>query len=260
MSFPIEDNIYDMDALPYSVDVNDKGMTLGLETWFTADTWESPFYSDPGSLTYPYTPPTYGNASNDMVLGISEDFVNQALHALWGGGLLEMELAGDDLGLDLGDLGAFLPSLTDPTFGVSAYLPPVVLPGTGDSLLDLQLGDLELSIYNGDAIESNLWMRFYVQVQAGLELGASGNLMTAGLGDVEIEFDLTYPNERSVHAGSAESLLSELVGLILPSLTDALGEIEIPDLAGFTLSNVTVDLDGSEDGYVTLGGDLSSTN
>ena len=259
-SFEIENNIYDFDAVPYSVSVDDYGMTLGLETWMTADQWMSPFDFEPGSLTYPYTSPGYGSANSSMVLGLSQDFLNQALHALWGGGLLEMELGGDDLGLDLGDLGAFLPSLTDPVFGVSAYLPPVVLPGTGDDLLDLQLGDLELSIYNGSADEANLWMRFYVQVQAGLELGASGNKLTAALGEVDIDFDLVYPNDRSMHAGSAENLLAELVGLILPELTGALGDIEIPDLAGFTLSNITVDLDGAEDGFVTLGGELSSTN
>ena len=101
-------------------------------------------------------------------------------------------------------------------------------------------------------------MRFYVQVQAGLEMGASNNLISAGLGDVQIDFDLVYPNERSIHAGSAEALLSELVGLILPSLTGALGEIEIPEISGFTLNNVSVGLDGAEDGFVTLGGDLST--
>ncbi len=82
--------------------------------------------------------------------------------------------------------------------------------------------------------------------------------MSAGVGDVQIDFDLVYPNERSMHASDAEVLLSELVGLILPSLTDALGEIEIPELEGFTLSNINVELDGAEDGYVTLGGELST--
>lgn len=257
-SFEVEDNIYDFDAVPCSVSVDDYGMTLGLETWFTADQWANSFSSSPGSLTYPYSAPSYGSNGNAMVLGISEDFINQALHALWGGGLLEMELPAAELGLDLSELGMFLPSLTDPAIGVVAFEPPVVLPGTGSSLLDLQLGDLELSIYNGDIDEANLWMRFYVQVQAGLEMGASNNLISAGLGDVEIEFDLVYPNERSVHAGSAEALLGELVGLILPSLTGALGEIAIPEISGFTLDNVSVGLDGAEDGFVTLGGDLST--
>ncbi len=257
-SFEIEGNVYDFDAVPYSVSVDDDGLTLGLETWFTADQWLSSFSSTPGSLIWPYAAPSYASSTDSMVLGLSQDFLNQALHALWGGGLLEMELPAEDLGLDLGDLAVFLPSLTDPAIGVVAYLPPVVLPGTGTSLLDLQIGDLELSIYNGSIDEANLWMRFYVQVQAGLELSATGSLMSAGVGDVQIDFDLVYPNERSMHASDAEVLLSELVGLILPSLTDALGEIEIPELEGFTLSNINVELDGAEDGYVTLGGELST--
>lgn len=256
-SFPMEDNTYHFDAVPYSVPVDDLGLTLGLETYFTADTWVNPYTSSPGSLNYPYTAPTYSSSSNAMILGLSQDFLNQAFHALWAGGLLEQQMPAEELGLDLGEFGDALP-FSDLAIGISALQPPVVVPGTGDSLLDLQIGDLEISLYDGDIDEANLFMRFYVTVQAGLELGVtSDNTLSAGLGDSEILFDLVYPNDRSQQAEGVESFLTTLVDTLLPSLTGALGEFEIPDLEGFGLDNLTIELDGAEDGYVTAGGDLT---
>ena len=208
--------------------------------------------------SYPYTAPTYSGATNAMILGISEDFLNQAFHALWVGGLLDMQMPAEELGLDVGEFGEFLP-FSSLGIGTVAYLPPVVIPGTGSELLDLQLGDLEVSLYDGDIDEANLWMRFYVTVTVGLELEATADsTLSAGLGDTEILFDLVYPNERSIHADGVESFLGELVDLLLPTLTGALGEFPIPDLEGFTLDNVNIDLDGAEDGYVTFGGDLTA--
>lgn len=257
-SFEVEDNTYDFDAIPYSVSVDDLGLTLGLETWFTAETWMSPFTDTPGSLAYPYSAPTYASATNAMILGISEDFLNQAFHALWVGGVLDMQMPADELGLDLGEFGDYLP-FSELAIGTVAYLPPVLVPGTGDSLLDMQLGDLEVSLYDGEIDEADLWMRFYVTVNVGFELEATeDSALSAGLGDTEILFDLVYPNERSIHADGVESFLGSLVDMLLPTLTGALGEIAIPDLEGFTLDNITVELDGAEDGYVTFGGDLSA--
>jgi hypothetical protein len=255
-TFPIEANTYDLDAIPSAVSVDDTGMTLGLETYFTAGTVVTPHYS-PGSLTYPYSTPSYSTTTDDLTLGLNQDFINQALHGLWSGGLLEMQMESEELGLDLSDLSDFLPELTDLSIATSAYLPPVVLPGTGGSLLDMQIGDLEVSIYNGAIDEANLFMRVYVQVNAGLDLSASAdNTLSAGLGDINVRFDLVYPNEGGQYATDTEALLEALVPMLLPSLTDALGEIPIPDLAGFGLSGVTVGLEGAEDGVVVLGGDL----
>jgi hypothetical protein len=255
-SFDVEDQTYHLDMIPYSVSVDDLGLTLGLETYVTADTWETP-HDSPGSLMYPYTAPTYSSGANAMVLGVSQDFLNQLFHALWAGGLLEMEMPSSELGLDLSDLGDFLP-ISELSLKTSAYLPPVIVPGTGSELLDLQIGDLEISLYDGDIDEANLFMRFYISLIAGFELSSSGSSFSAGLGDTEIEFDLVYPNERSIHAEGVENFLGQLVDLLLPTLTEALGEFPIPEISGFTLDNVTVELDGAEDGYVTLGGDLSA--
>jgi hypothetical protein len=255
-SFPIEANTYDLDAVPYQISVDDTGMTLGLETYFTAQNYMSSF-TGPGTATYPYTSPDWSTTSESMVLGLNQDFINQALYALWAGGLLEMTLTSEDLGLDVGDLETFLPMFTDLAIEVKAWLPPVAVPGTGSSLLDMQIGDLELNLYSGEILPENLWLQAYIATTVGLELGVSGDAtLSAGIGDVELHFDQTYPDDTSGYAGDTEALFEALVPMILPSLTGALGEIPIPEMEGITLSGIAVDLDGPESGYVTLGGDL----
>ena len=252
-------NTYTLEALFSRAVVDEEGMSLGLSTYFTAQTWLSGD-SVPGSLDGDYIPPSYGGSSDTaMELGLSLDFLNQLFHALWGGGLLEMELASEDLGLDVADFELFLPELTALSIGTRAYQPPVVLPGTDGALMDLQLGDLELSLYNGDIREENLWMRIYVNVQTALELDVTeDSMLSAGLGELDISFDLAYPNDTSAYADDAELLLETLVPLLLPTLTDALGEIPIPELEGFTLTDFDIAPGGDDNGYMTIGGSLSA--
>ncbi|MCB9791730.1 MAG: hypothetical protein H6741_03295 [Alphaproteobacteria bacterium] len=260
-TFDVGENTYDFDALPWDILIDDHGMTLSLESYFTAASWESSFNTAPGSLTYPYTPPSYANSSSDMAIGLSQDFLNQVFFAFWAGGLLDMEMAGDDLGLGSDELALFLPDLESLTIATRAYLPPAVVPGTGNELLDLQVGDLELSLYNGAVDEANLYLRVYVSLEAGLGLSATANnTLLPSLGDLDLTFDLVHPNDRSQYAGNTEALLNALVPMLLPTLTDALGEVPIPDFDGYGLGNVAIGLDGAEDGYVTLGGSLTVNN
>jgi hypothetical protein len=74
---------------------------------------------------------------------------------------------------------------------------------------------------------------------------------------MDLYFDVVYPDATSIGAADTEALLEELVPLLLPTLTGALGEVPIPDIQGFTVTGVTVDSEGPEDGYITLGGDLT---
>jgi hypothetical protein len=255
----IEGNTYDVDALPARVEVDDWGLTLGLESYVTTPNWVTLGSSDPGSLAYPYTAPTFGTNATDMELGINLDFLNQLFHAMWGGGLLDMELYGEDLGIDMEDLSLFFPELTDLALVTRPYLPPVVVPGTGTDLMDLQIGDLELSLYNGVVDENELFLRVYVSLVAGMELVTnSDNRMVATIGEPTMIFDVAGEGDGSRYTASTEAFLEALVPLLLPMLTDSLGEITLPDFTGFGLSNVSVTLEGAESGFVVAAGDLSA--
>ncbi len=252
----IEGNTYAFDAVPSYCSVDDLGLTLGLGTSFTAATWNHD-ETGPGSLWGDYTLPTYSTGTPGMQLSLSLDFLNQALYAFWGGGLLDRTLTEEDIGLDLGSLSTFLPfdSLSIQT---NALLPPVIVPGDSGALLALQLGDLELTLYNGAPEDDDIVFQVYTSVIADLELEVSpeGTLLPS-LGEMQIWFDVVRPQAGTEASADAEALLGALIPMLLPSLTEGLGEVPIPDIQGFSLDVVSIVLDGAESGYVTVNGDLA---
>ncbi len=256
-SFDVGDVTCDFDAVPDTIAVDDTGITLALETAFTARSWTLP-REGLGSLYYGYSGPTW-TGSPGMVLGVNDDFLNQVFYALWGAGLLSYETSGEELGLSVDDLSLIFPDLTELNIVVDPLLPPVVVPGTGTDPLDFQLGDLHLVLYNGPAEAGYEMLEVYVSAVAGMTISATAdNTLTASLGDMDLYFDVVVPEANTVGAEDTEALLGALVPMLLPSLTDALGEIAIPDISGFTISGITVDTAGPEDGFITLGGDLTA--
>ncbi|MDP2313254.1 MAG: hypothetical protein Q8P41_10140 [Pseudomonadota bacterium] len=252
----IEGSTYTFDATPSACTVDDLGLTLALATTFTTSLWGHPT-EGPGSLYGDYTLPLYASGTPGMQLSLSLDFLNQVFYAFWGGGLLDRTLGEQELGLDLGSLSTFLPfdSLSIVT---EALLPPVVVPGTGSALLDLQIGDLALTMYDGAPEDGNVVFQLYTSMVVGLDLdvSAEGNLVPA-LGDTEVWFDVVVPSAGTEASGDAEALLSALVPMLLPSLTGGLGEIPVPAIEGFTLEVDAIELDGAELGFVNVNGDLT---
>jgi len=255
-SFDLADNSYQFLAVPDSVGVDETGVTLGLGTTFSTSSWTNS-RTGLGSLYYGYAQPTWVGDTGTQI-GVSADFLNQVFYAMWGGGLLNQTLTDEDLGLDVADLSLVLPGLTDLTVTTEPLLPPVVIPGKGDDLLKMQVGDLLVTIYDGEVSPDNVYMQVYVSADAGLALTATSDAtLSATLGTPDLYFDVVYPDANSTAASSAEDLLTMLVPLLLPELTSALGEIAIPEIEGFTFSDITVTEEGPDSGYTVLSGQLS---
>jgi len=254
-SFEVGSATVDLVAEPFAVSVDDLGLTLGLATYVDPQTW---VHEDEGlgSLYAAYGIPSYTSASPGFQVSIGEDFLNQAMYAFWGAGVLDQDLGGGDLGLDLGSFGDIL-GIGDLHITTKALLPPVILPGSGTSMMDIQIGDLELSLYDGEAVDENLRMRVYVTILGGLDLDVSDGLLAPTLGDTEVRFDVVVPAANTVASQDTEDLLEALIPLLLPSLTGAIGEIPIPELGGFGISIGALRLDGPENGFVTVDADLS---
>ncbi len=253
-SFDIEGNTYDIELEPTSIAADDAGLTLGLGTAVYVQNWLSP-RTGQGVLAADYTQPTYPNSPGAGV-ALSIDFVNQLFYALWGGGLLNLDVPSTDLGLDPSDIDFILPGVTDLSIAVDPLLPPVVVPGTGAQEADLQLGDLRLTLYDGDSSTGTVLMDVYVSGTAELDVGTNGGTaLTAGLGEMDLYYDVVFP-QASLAASDTEDFLSLLVPLLLPSLTDAIGEIEIPSIEGFVIDGATLGPAGPEDGYLLMTGDL----
>ncbi len=258
-SLAFQGNNYTLMAEPDYLSVDDVGMTLSLKTYLSPDQWLSP-YTGLGSLYSGYSIPYYSGTSG-MVVSISADFINQALFEFWGGGLLMQEFLPSDLGVDLEDLD-FLPgNLADLHIDIDAMLPPVVLPGTGSNLLDIQLGDLMVAIYSNDSSDPNdLLVRMYVGLKAGLDINVTPNAtLSASIYDLDTWFDVDYVSSGLPIQMEAflETFLDQIMPSLMPLITDAIGEIPIPEFSGYSLSNITIEAAGLENGYVNASGNIT---
>ncbi len=253
---PLNGVTYAIDAVPSDIQVLPTYIRLDLATTVVPDTWVKSDYGL-GSLYADYDVSTWPSSVGTH-LGMNLDFLNQFFMAAWGGGLLDMELDSSALGLDVSDLEFLLPGLTDLTITTEALLPPVVVPDGVDAMLELQVGDLLLTLYNGEATAGNEMIQVYVTVFVEMDIDANstGTSLTPELGDMELYFDVVVPEANSLGASDTEALLQLLVPLLLPTLTDALTEIPIPDIQGFGVSGVSVDTLGTDDGVVAIGGNL----
>lgn len=255
LSFDIDlfDNRYTIEAIPEAIDVDSVGLTLALETVVEPEIWARTGYGL-GSLYGAYSSPAW-SSSPGASIAISDDFINQVLYAMWGGGLLDMTVDSSELGLDPADLAFILGDVESLVVSVDPLLPPVVVPGSSGNLLDLQLGDLHLML----TADGATFIEVYVSAVTDLDVSVDGDeTLSAELGsDLKLYFDVVYPESNTTGASDTEALLEALVPLLLPTLTDALGEIEIPSIQGFTLSGISIDTGGAEGGYLELGGNLT---
>lgn len=255
LSFDIDlfDNTYTIEALPEDIGVNATGLTLDLETSVISDGWVRSSYGL-GSLYGDYSAPTY-SGTPPAAIAISDDFLNQALYVMWGGGLLDMQMDSSELGLDPADLSFILGDISSLEITVDPLLPPVVVPGSSGNLLDLQLGDMLLTL----TADGATFIEVYVSAITELDVSVDGDqTLSASLGeDLELYFDVVYPEANTTGAADTEALLEAIVPLLLPTLTDALGQFEIPSIQGFSITGVSVAAGGAENGYLNLGGSLT---
>lgn len=258
--FEVFGNTYHLLARPYDVSVDDAGITLSLETFLRPDEWRAPT-EGLGSLYAGYGAPSY-DPEPGMVASFSADFLNQALYAFWGGGMLAQTFGAEEIGVDPAMLGLILDELSDlEVIVVNALLPPVVLPGEEGALLGLQIGDLEVLMYRGDPSNpENLLLHFYAGFEADMSIGITErNTLAPTISNVSGWVDVTEPVLPHGFEVETEELILSLIPMIEMQLGDALGEIPIPDISGFTLSDITVEAAGPEGGYINAAGDLTST-
>lgn len=250
-SFDIQGGTYTLNATPYSAAVDEVGMTLGMQTTFTPSTWVHDSYGL-GSLYGAYALPSYADGSPGMEVSLSADFLNQALYALWGGGLLDQDLGADALGLDLSSLGDFLP-FESLAITLDPLLPPVVVPSTSGAMFDLQIGDMLLTL--SDPSTGSVILQVYLSAVTSMDLAITDGLLAPTLGEFDLSYDVVVPANNTAASADTEALLAALMPYLLPSLTSALSTIPIPELSGFGFTIAAIEADG---GYVTIGGDLES--
>ena len=101
-----------------------------------------------------------------------------------------------------------------------------------------------------------------MSLTAPLDMTTDGQTLSASVGSPTLTTDVIYPDGSS--AADTEALLTELAPLLLPILTDALGEIAIPSIQGFNIQYLSLNLqtgleqsltsatDGTSDACITF--------
>ena len=243
-------SIYSFTGRPSSVTVDEYGLELGLEAKIETSNWIHPD-EGLGSL-YSAAPTPSWSSNTGMGIGLSLDFLNQMLYQVWGGGLLDLELGGEELGLSGDELDLIFPGATDLRITVDPLLPPVAVSDINNNI-ELQLGDLYLALHNGPLEDEDVRLELYLSLLAPLELSATAEAIAINLGEPIVYFDVVFPEANSQAAVSAEALMEALIPYLLPMLTDALTEIEIPSISGFSILNVSSSI---SDNYLQLSGEL----
>ena len=101
-SLSLMDQNFDFSAVPSSVSVSDAGLTLGLRSQFTTQNWVHD-ETGLGSLFNDYNAPGF-QTSDGFGIAMSFDVLNMLMYEIWGGGILDMSIDDDELGVDDGDL------------------------------------------------------------------------------------------------------------------------------------------------------------
>ena len=244
-------------ALPQQIDIDDDGMTIALET--AAATTPAPGAPTTlGSWERPdSTLPSYG-ATPDFAISISDNFTNQLMHSVWQAGVIDCSMDSSELGLDLSDIGEFLP-LTTISFETTPLLPPVVGPGSG-GLLELALGDMLVNVYGDPGGNYGLMMQLAVTLWADADLDIDGDgLIQFNLDDPVIVMDFVTSDWTELDGEVVENLMDAVVDLLIPEVTsalDAVGGIPLPELSGFSLDSPSIYREPSPTYFITAEGSL----
>jgi hypothetical protein len=250
--------VLEIAAVPQDIDIDDWGMLIAMESAVAAEPGPNA-PSTIGSWRRPdYDVPDFSVTDYDFGLGLADNFVNQLLHSVWQGGVMDFSMDSDELGLDLSQIGDFLP-LTQIAFETYPLLPPVVDTGpTG--LLELQLGDMLVNVYGDPGGSYGLMMQLAITLYAEAEVVVDADgLMQFELYEPAIVMDYVTSDWPDLDGEVVEDLMDAVVELIVPQITgalDELGGIALPELAGFGLESPAVIRDPAPVYYVTATGSL----
>jgi MYXO-CTERM domain-containing protein len=268
-----------------------EGLSLGLITGFNADediaTRTPDLDSEPAFCVPPFAAPDFAAAphnlaltarntfkldpaneflgqpdpANDLVIGVSETFLDLTGHHMVSSGALCIGVGTELIPqLNLGLIGLLVPSLAelgsdegdDPLMLVLRPTKPLDFTiGTGteeDPSITIHFVNLDVDFYGFlfERFVRGFTIRLTMDVGLNLEytLDDEGNpaLEPQIVGLSADEIQLTVHNEEFLREGAAqlEQVLPSIFDLALPLISDGLGAFTLPDIVGFTLADIDI--------------------
>lgn len=260
---------------PRDVNINDAGVELVMSGAMSAEPAACTEAYDPGgSLRTDSAIPALTSVpqSSHMGLQVSDDMANQAMYALWRGGLLCYELQGDDplpintslLGLLAGDSFNEIFPESKPMIIATRPKAAPTMNWVGDHDVNIDVQDLGLNFYAEVDDRMALALGINIDAVAGLdpvlngatgELGLNVALSGDNVAAEVISNELVKGTDELIEenfAGVFDSLLGSLLGGLLGDLSFAL-----PNFSGLGLTDLSLEPGGDQgdwlSGYATLG-------
>jgi hypothetical protein len=269
-------------VFPNDLHVTEEGLRLELSGSFDSGPAPHPCVSrfDTGRSqgTLPLSDPRYpfvGEAPVGVAPGVGilvdDDWMNQAMYAVWRGGLLCQEIRDGQSPVELpipinttllgliaaGQFNDLFPEAAPLVLTTRPEQPPTVLPGAGghDLTIDVQQLGLDL-VAELDGRLSRV-VGLDLAAQAGVDLnfdGTTGELGVAVAFDpAQITADVSFNDLKAEASAAVESGFATLAETIVPPLLEgALGDISfaLPSFSGLGLVSADVGTVGPIDDYL----------
>ncbi len=252
-----------------SIDAHPAGLVMWMDGSVTATVPGLTLPDGAGSLTTPGPAPSLPITTNrGLVAAVDDDFLNQAMFAVWHAGLVtDLTYTGDELTALTGeDLAPPLGPVQSATMGLQ--LPPVMTPPAdpAEHGMDMSMGEFWFEITRTDGI----------QVRSSLNVRVGGGIASTDE-SIAIELD-NRPRYVTVHAGmmdwppnldpgdlaslfrlAAPTLMGQ-AGAIFPAFPSPsfdLGEfVDTPAVDGIVLKVSGLEHELNEDGWAVIRADL----
>jgi hypothetical protein len=210
----------------------------------------------PGSWIQGGEGPDY-TGTPGMLFSLSLDLFNRLLHVAWSSGALHQEL---DTGLAPAVIQTIFPEAETLVVQLNPTLPPVLTPGTGDGVFDLDINEMEVTmtglVDGEEALLGVMALHVHSELDAAL---AEGNVISITFNDISTvvdEMELDGPNSTG-EAEIREDKLGATVGLVLGDLFPPI-ELAIPELPGFAIEVSSVTPAGPELNWLSVQGELAT--
>jgi len=208
-------------------------------------------------------------ATYDIAASLSDDLLNQMLFSAWRGGLLCQNLDNlDSSMLDLigGSIGTIVTEDGALAIRVQAPTPPIATMGgpNGETAM-ISLADLEIDVMAD--VEGRMarivGLKLSPTAGATLTFNAQGQLVPElNFDTANLQGEVAYNELAPDINATILALLPTLVSQFLPTLTDAIPPIDLPELGGIVLESAEFTPDGSAgdflSAYATLGGQVQA--
>lgn len=258
-----------MEGPLFDIEIDDLGITLESDIRATSlgvvpgapDLLASYDVIEPFPVVTATTP--VGGLDYDVGICVSSSAFNQMLKAQVEGGLLATELTeialfgGTPVPLTAGLLGLLVPAFAaldpfDPlAIRLQPDLAPVVTGNTGPAgeLQELAIGHMKVDVVSADGGPELNYMSVLVDLSTGFDMqfdpvagGLAPTISEPDPADITIDF---VRNPLAANEQGVKDSLPAVFAPLLPSLSDALGALPIPDFLGFGTEGVEVSRQGA---------------